>query len=818
MRSPSLHPALLLLAFLVLLGCGHGRGSAPTAPEPGELEAVRIVGIVAPPEGGPAIGDLTVWTAYGAASPDASGAFDVQGLRPGSMLVFVGNASGDVALMGYCDDAHSTIDVHSTAVALLYTTIGAYYLTPKEQVEALALLRSEPEAVELAAVLREAMTTGGATSLAEGTDTIAPAVAAARASLLDPRRRNGPVAIQILPPGERSGIRVDEESAGMLQIVNRFRRRAIAITQRISYVEDDGTPNGNLVETPGEPIVSHRVSPTVGLSSALATVYEIARGRGIYQPVTAAVPVPIEPTDALATNYEVFVAGLGTSGGDWDQLSLAQLEAVEGIYAEAGLFDFMLPIFLNVALPTGVAALRSSGIEQSAQSLDSFRQLTSFVAAVIPQFIEAMRGGNTGDAMRILFEAVLDTEAGRQALGSCIDSVVRLIFRAVGESLPATVLTGAALQQALAGLTVVNIALTLVDTAFQASHVSQSNLADRWMVRSNRGRVTLSPPRARTDPDTPIRWFTATVANPPTGQLRYVWQVQNGHGGVRRGEDPPMATLDTTDNQVEFVPDGSTGDEVLALTVYDPDGELLAETSAPIEIRDAEVYIAPDEVSLHPGDEGFFEALINPLPPGFPNGYTFRWSATQDQGTVSSPILDMETVTEFLEYRVNDGASYGTSDTISVEIFDGTVVPAESVGTATATVLVEERRSVIPGTFQVVIEPTDAFGTIATTAFVVFAPQPDAIRYRVVGDGGFDFAFYGSHIDVTVQASAVRSLGPDDVIEATPPSTSYIPSADEGLVGLSAGFQNIAAPNTTVDWMKDRFGEFRFKVYVTYGP
>jgi len=144
MRRPSLHPALLLLAFLVLLGCGHGRGSAPTAPEPGELEAVRIVGIVAPPEGGPAIGDLTVWTAYGAASPDASGAFDVQGLRPGSMLVFVGNASGDVALMGYCDDAHTTIDVHSTAVALLYTTIGAYYLTPKEQVEALALLRNEP--------------------------------------------------------------------------------------------------------------------------------------------------------------------------------------------------------------------------------------------------------------------------------------------------------------------------------------------------------------------------------------------------------------------------------------------------------------------------------------------------------------------------------------------------------------------------------------------------------------------------------------------------------------------------------------------------
>lgn len=719
---------LATILSLVLSGCGGG-GDGSTTPTPGggKLTITPVTGTVILPQGRTrAITDYTVVTSVGEAKPNAQGNFTVPVVNGGPQLAFLVDDQDETVMMAMVGEKGAEISADTTAKTLLFMSLGGHYFGGEQSIvfwdEISALKNDMGLADAVAAEISAAKNMGGVHTAVENK------LADLRTSL----GASGGKGIVVNPSNAQSGVIVENFSFNQIKLVNHFRRRCLVYVDQIAYAQGTGeSQQWTFLDEP-LPTTNFRLKPTKGYESVGASIALAYQGGSFFVP-EASNPVTLNyaPTTADRVRYRVLVLGFGNVIGEaYNELTEERKDALAKIQWEHFFLEVCVPIFSNVIL-----GAREGDVDVSQfSSQDRLLALAGLTLSASPKAFTAAKEGNYRLAILEVNNTLADNDLfRRQFLGDFVDILRDEFGSEVGSERFRNVAS-----KLMNAFRIVDILGTMFDTHAQLQDYVQSKQVERFEVDLTKGNVTLTPERSSMTPSDTLE-LTANALNVELdgGALVYEWS-HDGEGNladnVHFGND-----FESSQNRVRYF--AGTGErntvtvKVKVSLRRAGQTEEVGESSAVIEVQPSTPILAPDVTSLGRGETQTFDVAMSPPWDGPQLFYRFELEeglgGLTNYGTWSqSPAVEFEA-----------GQEYGT-ETLRVEVGYREDGIFKTVGTATAEIRIEERRSIIFGTY-VTMQRIGEDNRHATLATVVIPKVEGATRYSLRAVGGFDPHYYG---------------------------------------------------------------------------
>jgi len=636
----------LLLTILSSFGCppagGGGNGNDngdevdPNTPPEIVLDEARMVSgrVTLPPGVVSPMSSFKVSTSTADVQPSDDGSFSAEVLFRTPTLMQVFDDADRLVLLGFVNpDAIEPpqINARSTAVAMLYLSIGGWLTFPDSLQNILDLIEQSPATTELTTAIETGLA-ANIGALEDGDESLLTAIEAAHAAIKygesprdgeeqaegDPEAA-GKVATRlqsvsplllIMPDAntQQSGVQVVQNPSGDgIAAINNFRRRAHLYAYKTGTEDDMGIPN------PLDPPIAAGEIPiaTTYRLSPLTSIWNVVTGTAPWAPITTrGIPLALDPSGDK-TLYEVVVVGSSMDAlvdpaiysdprfasfvPTWQQKSA-------DLGWQVFFLDFFFPILENLTIgaASGVPAANAQAAVTEFQSLMS--------PLLASRGILVLR--NYNDYRGLLLDALTELKNNAVFRSRTITALQRawatnLANQAQLAQLQANL--GRAVRAARV-VRVISLAMTGLDLGAVVKDLQASRDADTWEIDAAQRTVHINPTSTRVEVGE-TRNFTATLSSPPTGTLIYEWSTsgQFGHlgDGVTQGD-----MIQSSQSTVVYSsdPGASAGDrDTISVRVFVQDASgsqvLVGELEEPAEVIAQEDPVC-DELDVAPYTSG----------------------------------------------------------------------------------------------------------------------------------------------------------------------------------------------------------------------
>ena len=730
-------------------------------------------------------------TILGEATIAPDGTFTVPAFANSPTLAYVSNAAGKTVGMALIDPRTTKIDRHLEAKTLAYINMKASMLIPALRQQMLEELDTLPEVDTLAADLN---------GIGVFEDSATQLRTALEARLIPKLRRmagNAAPGMRIQPSNGKSGVEVLQNALYDVTMRNHYRRRTAVFVQKTEHK----LPNQNPVADVRD-ITNFGLDPIVGPSSfgqALGDVGTlVGDGNAVFTSnvlwvpqVSDPVTLPMAPANAERTSYRVVVVGPGMPSNDGSytaQMVSAQREKL----VDSILNDFILPILLTAMGPVlgnwtddPVVKAQYAAFGIAVKDL-VLAGLTS--PAIEQKFAAGDFAGGIDDLKRQLF----NSEVFKAAISLMVNTVINLVYK---NNPPEAI--GAALEKFNNVMLLADIILLGVDQVTILSHWGSSKAFESFAVDVNKARVKLSPPHGdlSVTNDLSIRASVPDATGNEAPLLEYRWRVTSGQplvdlvGKNLTGDELTSSEGDMVVRSMSH----TTGKAVVEVEAFvnnpgTTNDVSLGTATCDIDVTDNKAVLTPAKASIKPAESQTFTVKVNNKQPG--ERFMYKWSCTNSAGKLTAPA----NTTAFPTASYKAGSGQG-SDTVSVEVFKQTGGGLVPIGRSSGTILVEQKPTIIAASYSPMIWMSNVY------AVVKFQKPAWASRFRLVGVGGHDYAYYGGAISV----SGGFTQNIDGVIDL-----------GSGTLGIALSLASGEPVSGGVGWMDGRFGGFSF--YVEASP
>jgi len=717
-------PAVLLflpLVIPVLAGCGGG----PARPWPnGKPTGRAATGQVVLPAGCQLpLADLQVVGCLGTSGVETDGAFTLQMQAGGPAQVCLCDAHNRLMLYGFVDaDDPSTGEISPlmTAVALLYRATGLCLVPPDYRADIIRLLSQSAEAQAAAAVIAERVA-ANPTAMFDGDAAIVAAIEAARNELYSaagvsptsflesatPASVNAfglavePAAVSnifIDDNGTESGLQIVHNPSGPgIKIVNHYRRHTWYMIYRTAHDDDEGRQTEL---EPWELETEGYLSATGSLGNPIGALIDIIGGLVTdsfpWAPnETAPIALPVKPTDAATTYYQIVVAGPSFMVGDdrpldypdgtphaghWDTM-------FEVMTAVTFVKDILLPV-IGTFVPSQAIGSGMNISDEDVQDLagDVVKLVMSIGADVAVNYAS----GNWKGVAVAVVKQVASNQAFRTALLQLL-AEKGLIYLSTH-----MVLTEIA-ENAAVPIVVVDKLLTAADLSLVTGHAVASYPYSLWPAHANSASVRIEPAQAEVRAGGK-ETFTSYKSDVGAASYIYRWETL-GQAGYLEGQHDIGDTIESTqDWYITYVGDadaeeGDTDTILLEITAVMPDGSQesmgTAEAQVVINATDYTFWITPENKELKKYDKETFR--VRNSPPRTPGTvFYYEWNCTGLYGTLEDEDGNPAPFTSTSSAARYEAAEKSGTDGISVKVFDGDPARDDVVGQAFVPVIVKE--------------------------------------------------------------------------------------------------------------------------------
>lgn len=689
------------MAFpLALVGCGGGGSdSTPTVNgsdatvDPGtkiQFTAQPLNGSILLP-GAVSIPGLSIQSMGTASTSVVNNQFAFNGFAEGPILVGAFDATGNLVLAGLLDATHLQLSAATTALVLASYALSVS-IHPSEIQDGYTAVLTAPGALDgLASTISAAIQANGAPWMSTADAGMSAAMAQVFAKF-------GPTALQtaagdagrahalgviVVPTDRTSGLLANADGIGKVVFQNYYRRRVYLYAERMTY-----TPRGGLLTNSHEFIQPQPIKvPSVkSLPSILILAGQLIAGvKDYYDPISISpIAIPLYPSDAAVTRYQVTAVGLGNIPGglDVNELSAEQLKGLQQVSADQVILEIVLPLVINFVLPHNKKALKS--IYDFAETSTILRDLSDALLA-IDTIGPKIQAGKAGDAIQDILLRIVNTSSLRTLLINLVKSWADVSWTLVGDSgLTLVTLQSEFVDKSSKALTgamaIFNAAKQGFDTLVIMNDLDGSHPADRFTFDTTPSVVKLNPLSVQADHlQAPIP-FTASVIDAevlPNSVLSYRWHCECLFGDISDALHSSVnagTTFNGSSDVLAYNPTGkgSGGDtETVTVQVFlgaipDPidNRQPLGQASSTITYN---VAISPSPLQLQVSTQQIFTAAMSArvLESGVVLQYVWTLSGTGSIGAGAS----VPTTSPSISYTAP--ANPGT-DTLSLKVLTTT--------------------------------------------------------------------------------------------------------------------------------------------------
>ena len=760
----------------VLASCGGGGSSSPTVP------MLKASGVVALPAGfASGAGGLTVAAAGGPASVGAGDAFTVsEPAGGGPATILLTQSDGKVVLLGHVDTddpSFNELSVTSTAEELLFVSTGSTTLPTSEWSNVYKLLAAAPETATLAGVIGARMAVSS-TAVGDMDPDIATAVANATASLWQTTLQATRAAMRRAPGGAIQGsagitvtrasttasdggtilsVLVDPDSAtptpngiGVqpsldklgITIENDMRIHRKYFVFRTGYVPSTGKVTDD--PQPFDPdvwveVASGYLPAETGVTGVVSAFIDyFVGGKVAYAPVCVngkappcpTVVLPIDPPDAKANTFQVYVVGAGGNLGLAGvpaplakqpaaaaevQTELVKMELLEG-------FKELLWPILTKALPAKISDAIWKSPDEATTIILQFVKEGGTAAA---NWAAAMEKGNY---LPSLTDAAKALTSNKQFRDAAYNAVLDLAYRQA-KAIDAHAVDNLAsywqsVDNILPVMKVLDQVATVTDTACVFVQIANSYDYSVWDVRAFPPVFTLVPPSATIGSASQTAKFSVTPTGYSSSALKYQWGPSTygtfttscGTGVTVSCPGDQTATYSLIGTSLPKMPS-----DTFPVQVFDPDGKSLGVATGVVNFQT--VVINPPNPTVLEGAHQTFTAAFTtgPVPAGTSVTWTLTGSGTLNGGT--SPVTSTSLTVDYLAPMASE------TDTLAVQLTDAS---RNSLGGTSTQIAVVPALTITPDV-PLPLGAQQVYTVSGANGFVL--PAGASYRWTVIGNG-----------------------------------------------------------------------------------
>ncbi|WP_309712429.1 hypothetical protein [Armatimonas sp.] len=534
---------LLKLALaLPLAGCGSGwqAGFGPIRDGGGggsDIPTRLVMGRVVFPTGTPVtLTALKAETALGATSVanDGSCQLPTSPTATGPILAWVRNNTA-ILFLGFVTEGDATLDATSTALALLYLSLGGFQAEEASKPVLLSGLRKHAATATLAQVIAARVTTlpmalaegdaalGAALKIAH--ETIVAELNAAGRAVATPQptrsRATSSASLLVEPAVPQSNVRVDQTTAPQTFIATNQARR---YCQVMTYEIDRENKSGQRANPAKARLVSSvwlTSTPALGFKDTATGFFS---GKTAFTPVSTD-PITLSMNDGDAkTFFEVVVLGSSSLVGDPPIYSepryAGEVAKWREIRADLNLSSWVADVLLGLLLE--LWGLRDFVAQKGAirEAVQKFRKDYAVIETRL--FIAADAGDLSGalaEVLRLLATSPAFVEY-MVSLAIALNPNLKSYLFADTVKNSTTLVT----KSLLAVLNVAGLVLGAGDLGAVLVDLASSEQVDRWAATLVTSDVTLSPGTATIVPGDSLA-LSARLPNALGANIVYKWSL-----------------------------------------------------------------------------------------------------------------------------------------------------------------------------------------------------------------------------------------------------------------------------------------------------
>jgi hypothetical protein len=598
LRAPSV---LLIIAAMVLQGCGGGGGSSATPrvtttmPPSASATSTPVPAGAATPVAQPAgalltsgvqggtlglpagsklsASNLKVSNSLGTVTPDATGAFTLPAFTNGPQLAIAANAAGAPVLAGFLSPSEPSLNAHTTAEYLAYYAGGLFLLDPQVQGQAYATIAVNPAfaALEAAVTADIAANPGTFPATQQAVKAFIGANGGATSSFTRAAatQRRGINDLLVDPGNPQSGVTVLNANQVAINFMNEKRRPALAYIDQVSYGMSSGSTSA-IVPAPITDVVppvnsgfttgdtagdlyrimgkcgdfNNCIPATTSLKTVTGTLTDLLYGNSAFTPVSTGNLTLPTVANSLWTRYQVTVVGPGAHTGI--ALTDEQFNGQQDVTMVYLFQELFIPLITATLMPNiaSIPALAGNINPAQAQAIDSL--IKSYISAAPGILVDAKNGDIPG-ALSLARAAFLGNSAIQSATVATLVGLANVAApnSAVIEQLAGALSTATFVSDEF--LTGLNASATIKDYL-------AANQGDQFTVIAVPFKVTLTPAKTSLNNDAGVH----LVANVPSANgsnlhLSYKWTNTATVGHTADFAQNPDRDNFTSNNQNEVI-------------------------------------------------------------------------------------------------------------------------------------------------------------------------------------------------------------------------------------------------------------------------
>jgi hypothetical protein len=540
---------------------------------------------------------------------DAAGNATITYNKGTTELVWLTDKDNKMILCGFVSDTSNQLSIRTTAQALLYYGLGTVFLPDSIKTKYLKNVNQFNGFGEFEKTLEQSFIADPLT-LEKGN------FAGPLKNLVEALTKNIKVDIQarqvqIIDPGTRSGVQVNEYDFKNIEIVNYYRRRAHAFIYKTAYKDKQGIEtivNDNISDADAA-MKDVRINPTSAIRELIGTSADLAMGKGMdfAEQKTDPIELPLTDLESEAT-YKVRV--VGPSGKpNYAALTNTEFDKYHELLTEFFAMDILLPVILDAVGHKSMLG----GKDIDLDLLEPFVQKTGAMISSVPAIMNPLKDG---EYMKALSEFIFALEGN---LAGQAPDLFETLFKSLAGMAEGYTGGGEYFTQKMdnfdAYLAGVKKILGTVDLILKANdyrrlfaHIFSAGEMEEWTVKSKESTIALEPNQTAvvTLTDLPMQVFVKSQITPGT-IFEYEWSTSGKYGKIKDTQGHNATSFTSSVDKVTYRSTASASSlsgnnkETIMVTVYikEPGNRIkVGSDTSVIDIKPVKHVIAPDGLTV----------------------------------------------------------------------------------------------------------------------------------------------------------------------------------------------------------------------------
>lgn len=510
--------------------------------------------------------------------------------------------ANNLIMLGILHEKSKIISPETTAQALFYLGIGAFYL-PKEVIKEflnpqIPLLGYEIFKTKVIAGLKEDVLYVENQKFEQ--DLIA---------LVDQYQKEGEVIdirsrqIDRDPVGFLSGVEVFENDALSIKIANTYRRRAYAFIYKTGYKakgSKDVTVLKPSIQLKDIAEISKDVEPTTTFSGLIGTVNEWVYGKGIEfgRKESDAITLPLKDDEDEAI-YKVRVVGSSFNSTSSVPMTEEEAKRWKTLMIKQFFLDLVFPIFAEIY----------SEIDDAPGGNLGFATF-EFILTQAPWIWDSIEKGDWKKAFEETIKYINSDQLGPKVRQMLVEEIVGYFNKnSTGTLIDLNLDFNNAnkVEKYLKVLKLIDLAGKIIDTGKLTAEISMSSRIDVFTATAKRGDVTINPRTGTVVPKTNFPLTAESKTQLPTGAtFVYKWKTTGKFGVISSGNmkgTEVETSIKTVNFRSELNADalGEDNKETVTVEVFIKQGStltLVGEGISTINVKKNKLIMKPDDISL----------------------------------------------------------------------------------------------------------------------------------------------------------------------------------------------------------------------------